>query len=63
METERIILGIDPGTQLLGFDVIKSVGKKAEYVDMGVLDAAKIAQGGTCFATLYYHSPDLVQPI
>ena len=41
METERIILGIDPGTQLLGFGVIKSVGKKAEYVDMGVLDIRK----------------------
>lgn len=47
METERIILGMDPGTQLLGLGVIKSVGKKAEYVDMGVLDAAKIAQGGS----------------
>ena len=38
MDSERIILGIDPGTQLLGFGIIRSVGKKAEYVDMGLLD-------------------------
>ena len=41
MENERIILGIDPGTQLLGFGIIRSQGKKAEYVDMGVLDLRK----------------------
>ena len=41
MERERIILGIDPGTQLLGFGIISVVGKHAHYVDMGVLDLRK----------------------
>lgn len=41
MEDGKIILGIDPGTLLLGFGVIRAVGKKAEYVDMGVLDLRK----------------------
>ena len=41
MASERIILGIDPGTQLLGFGIIKVAGKKAVYVDMGVLDLRK----------------------
>ena len=41
MEQERIILGIDPGTQLLGFGIIRAIGRKAEYVDMGVLDLRK----------------------
>ena len=41
MEKERIILGIDPGTQLLGFGIIRAEGKKASYVDMGVLDLRK----------------------
>jgi len=41
MSSERIILGIDPGTQLLGFGVIRAEGKKASYVDMGVLDLRK----------------------
>ena len=41
MASERIILGIDPGTQLLGFGIIRVEGKKAAYVDMGVLDLRK----------------------
>ena len=41
MEKERIILGIDPGTLLLGFGVIRVVGRKAEFMDMGVLDLRK----------------------
>ena len=41
MDKERIILGIDPGTQLLGFGIIRVEGKKAQYVDMGVLDLRK----------------------
>ena len=41
LDKPRIILGIDPGTQLLGFGVVRAVGKKAEYVDMGILDLRK----------------------
>ena len=41
MEDGRIILGIDPGTRLLGFGVVRSMGKKVEYVDMGILDLRK----------------------
>ena len=41
MNTKRIILGIDPGTQLLGFGIICVEGKNAAYVDMGVLDLRK----------------------
>lgn len=38
MEAVRTILGIDPGTRLLGFGIIRVTGKTPEYVDMGVLD-------------------------
>ena len=41
MTKEKIILGIDPGTNLLGFGIIRVTGRKAEYVDMGVLDLRK----------------------
>lgn len=41
MNEERIILGIDPGTLLLGFALVRVTGRKAEYVDMGVLDLRK----------------------
>ena len=36
--SERIILGIDPGTTIMGYGVIKVTGRKAEMVTMGVID-------------------------
>ncbi|WP_010136958.1 crossover junction endodeoxyribonuclease RuvC [Ochrovirga pacifica] len=41
MATERIILGIDPGTTIMGFGVIKIVGKKMEFVQMNELLLSK----------------------
>ena len=38
---QRIIMGIDPGTNILGFGVILVDGKKTHYIDMGVLDLRK----------------------
>ncbi len=34
----KTILGIDPGTNILGFGVIRSEGSKASYIEMGVVD-------------------------
>lgn len=38
---EKIILGIDPGTTLMGYGIIKGVGKDPVYMDMGVVDLRK----------------------
>lgn len=35
------IIGIDPGTNILGFGVIRTEGQKATYVEMGVIDMRK----------------------
>ena len=40
-KTEKIIMGIDPGTNLLGFGVIRVIGRDVSFVDMGVLDMRK----------------------
>lgn len=39
--TEKIILGIDPGTNVMGYGVIRIIGNKAELVVMGVIDMRK----------------------
>ncbi len=39
--TEKTIMGIDPGTNLLGFGVIRVSGRNVSFVDMGVLDMRK----------------------
>jgi crossover junction endodeoxyribonuclease RuvC len=53
MENGRIILGIDPGTQLLGFGIIRVEGRKPSYVDMGVLDLRKEADAYAKLQAIY----------
>ncbi len=38
MTAEKIILGIDPGTNVMGYGILKAVGNKAEMMAMGVID-------------------------
>lgn len=41
MPTEKIILGIDPGTTIMGYGIIRSDGKKPELITLGVIDLKK----------------------
>jgi len=41
MAKERIILGIDPGTTIMGFGLIKVVGKKMQFLQLNELDLKK----------------------
>ena len=36
--SEKIILGIDPGTTMMGYGVVKGTGKTPAFVDMGAVD-------------------------
>ena len=42
MEAEKVILGIDPGTNVMGYGVIRVAGSRAEMVAMGVVDLRKM---------------------
>ncbi|RLD65931.1 MAG: crossover junction endodeoxyribonuclease RuvC [Bacteroidetes bacterium] len=42
MNRERIILGIDPGTSIMGYGLVKANGKNPEMITMGVLDLRKL---------------------
>jgi crossover junction endodeoxyribonuclease RuvC len=39
---ERIILGIDPGTSIMGYGLIKETGSKIELISLGVVKMDKI---------------------
>lgn len=41
--TERIILGIDPGTNIMGYGVLKVKDNKCEMLALGVIDLRKFA--------------------
>ena len=44
-KVEKIILGIDPGTNIMGYGVLQVVGGKAQMVTMGVIDLRKFGDG------------------
>jgi crossover junction endodeoxyribonuclease RuvC len=41
MSNEKIILGIDPGTTIMGFGLIKVTGKKMDFLQLNELDLKK----------------------
>jgi crossover junction endodeoxyribonuclease RuvC len=41
MVNERIILGIDPGTTIMGFGLIKVTNKKMEFLQLNELQLSK----------------------
>ncbi len=38
---ERVILGIDPGTVMMGYGLVKQVGKSLHFIEMNVLNLSK----------------------
>jgi crossover junction endodeoxyribonuclease RuvC len=42
IQKERIILGIDPGTAVMGYGLVKEVGSKIELIALGVVKMDKI---------------------
>ena len=47
--TERIIIGIDPGTNVMGYGILGINGKKPHMIAMGVLKLNKFED--------HYHAP------
>ena len=41
MASKRVILGIDPGTRILGFGVISVIGNKPSLKELGVINLKK----------------------
>lgn len=42
-DSEKVIIGIDPGTNVMGYGVISISGKKPKLMSMGVIDLSKFA--------------------
>ena len=42
METEKIILGVDPGTMVMGYGLVSQKGKTLSIIRMGVLKLGKL---------------------
>lgn len=59
MPGEKIILGIDPGTSVLGFGLIKG-GTNPQMIDMGVLHLEKVPDPFEKLKIIYQKTIDLI---
>ena len=58
---DKIILGIDPGTNILGFGVIGINSKGPYYIDMGVFDLRKINDPFEKLANIFSGVTELIE--
>ncbi len=58
---ERIILGIDPGTTLMGYGVLRVQGQKVEMVTMGVIDLRKYAGHYLKLGRIFERVTDIIE--
>jgi crossover junction endodeoxyribonuclease RuvC len=58
---ERIILGIDPGTKIMGYGIIQDAGKKAILVDMGVCNFSRISDHYLRLEKIFVSTLELIE--
>ena len=58
---DKIILGIDPGTNILGYGIISVDSKGPHYVDMGVFDLRKIKDPFEKLANIFAGVTELIE--
>jgi crossover junction endodeoxyribonuclease RuvC len=59
--SEKIILGIDPGTTMMGYGIIKGSGKSPVYVDMCVVDLKKEIDHYMKLRLIYERTLELIE--
>jgi len=59
-ETERIILGIDPGTTILGYGLIRAKGKNAELMILGSIELKKYSDHYVKLKTIFERITQLI---
>lgn len=57
---EKIILGIDPGTTIMGYGIIKIKGKKAELLTLGVIHLSKLPSHGAKLRRIFERTLGLI---
>ena len=61
MANERIILGIDPGTTIMGFGLIKVVNKKMEFLQLNELILSKYDDHYTKLKVIFERTIELIE--
>ena len=61
MANERIILGIDPGTTIMGFGLIKVINKKMEFLQLNELILSKYDDHYTKLKVIFERTIELIE--
>lgn len=61
MQTEKIIMGIDPGTLVMGYGVIREVNNKPEFLDLGVVQFSRSGDHYLKLAKIYSNVITLIE--
>ena len=61
MANERIILGIDPGTTIMGFGLIKVVGKTMSFIQLNELVLSKYDDHYTKLRVIFERTIELIE--
>lgn len=60
-KSERIILGIDPGTTLMGYGVIKGSGKTPDFMALDVVDLRRVGDHYMKLRKIYEATMELME--
>ena len=61
MQKERIIMGIDPGTQVMGYGILKVIDNKPQMEAMGILQLNKFENHYIRLARIYERTISLIE--
>jgi crossover junction endodeoxyribonuclease RuvC len=61
LTTDRVILGIDPGTTIMGFGIIHISGSKMTLLELGVLQLHKLEDHPSKLKEIFEHSIVLIE--
>jgi crossover junction endodeoxyribonuclease RuvC len=61
LPVEKIILGIDPGTQVFGYGIIKQVGQKVTAIQMGIVKLDKFKAHEIRLAKIFEKVTQLIE--
>jgi crossover junction endodeoxyribonuclease RuvC len=60
LKSDRIILGIDPGTNIMGYGLIHHKGSKIELITMGVLKLGRLPDHGLKLKRIFERTAALI---
>lgn len=60
MSKEKVIMGIDPGTTIMGFGVIRIIGNKMEFLQMNELQLTRISDPYTKLKMIFDRTVELI---